>query len=346
MTIIYFVIVLGIIILVHEIGHFIFAKLFGVGVFEFAIGMGPKIFSKKSKKSETVFTIRLIPLGGFCQLAGEDIDDTKKVPADKLLDNKKWIQRFIILIAGSVFNFILAFILLLVIGLAYGSPEVKSYVGGVIKGYPAYESGIEKGDLIVRVNDTKTTYWDDVLMLLELDKTSANKEIEVIKKDGKHQIYNIKPRAEEINETTYYKVGIESVKDKNYGIIPAFKYASQKLVSLTKSMFVMMANLFSGNISVKNLSGPVGIYSIVGDQVKLGFSSVISLIAFLSINIGFINLLPFPPFDGGRALLLIIEGIIRKKIPKRVELILINAGFFLIIGLLVYVTFNDVLRLF
>lgn len=346
MTLIYFILILGVIIFIHELGHFLLAKKAGIYVFEFAIGMGPKIFSKKSKKSETEYSIRLIPLGGFCSIAGESAEDEKTVPKDKLMQNKTWFQRFMMIFAGPLFNFVLAFILLLSIGFIFGAPPTKPVVGAIEKNSAADIAGLKVGDTILGVNDKKVHNWDQLMMQLQL--VDGKKEIPFKIKDinNNESIINIKPKKVVKDDTVTYHFGIGTGTKRERGIIPTLTYAGSKLVSLTQSMGTVLGGLFTGKISVNNISGPVGIYSVIGEQAKAGFDSILYLTAFLSINVGFINLIPFPAFDGGRILFLIIEKIKGSPVDAKVENMFHYIGFFILIGLMILVTFNDILRLF
>ena len=346
MTIIYFVLILGLIVLVHEFGHFIFAKLAGVYVYEFSIGMGPKIFGKKDKKGETEYCIRAIPIGGFVSLAGEEVDDDKKIGKNRKLYNKNFIQRFMIMIAGAMNNFILCFILLFLGALIYGSVSQKPVVSSVSEEYPAYQVGIREGDTITKINGEKVASWSEVQLLIQ---TAEDSEliVEFKTKDNVKKTVKITPvltKNEDGSES--YKLGVGMGGKVEKGFMASLKYAVNTLGSLFKLMFTTLKQLFTGHVAVKELSGPVGIYTVVGEQAKNGLESILYLIAFLSMNVGVINLLPFPAFDGGRVLFLIIEKITGKAIPTKVENIINNIGFLLLMLLMIYVTFNDILRLF
>jgi len=346
MTIIYFVLILGVIIFIHELGHFLFAKKAGVKVFEFAIGMGPKIFSRKSKKDETEYSIRLVPLGGFCSMAGESNEDEKNVPKDKLLQNKTWFQRFMVIFAGPLFNFILAFVLLLSIGLIYGATPTKPVVGVIERNSAAHKAGLEVGDTILSINDKKVGNWDQVMMQLQMVDGSKEVKFKIMDTSLNETTINIKPEKIIEDDTITYRFGIGTGTKREKGILPSLSYACSKLVSLTQSMGTTLVGLFTGKIAVSNVSGPVGIYTVIGEQAKAGFDSILYLTSFLSINVGFINLIPFPAFDGGRILFLIIEKIKGSPVDSKVENMFHYVGFFLLIGLMILVTFNDILRLF
>lgn len=346
MTIIYFILILSVIIFIHEFGHFIFAKKAGIYVFEFAIGMGPKIFSRKSKKSETEYSIRLIPLGGFCSMAGESNEDEKNVPKDRLMQNKTWFQRFMVIFAGPLFNFILAFLLLFFIALIYGATPTKPIVGAVEPNSAAEKAGLEVGNTIISINNKKVSNWDQVMMQLQM--VDGSKKIAFKIKDDKNdeRIINIKPQKIIENDTVTYRFGIGTSSTKERGFIPSISYASSKIVSLTQAMGTTIKGLVTGSIAVSNVSGPVGIYSVIGEQAKAGFDSILYLIAYLSINVGFINLLPLPAFDGGHILFIIIEKIKGSPVSPEVENKIHMIGMFLLLLLMAVITINDIIKLF
>ncbi len=346
MAIVWFILILGAIILVHEFGHFIFSKLFGVYVYEFSIGMGPKILHYKKKGGETEYCLRLIPIGGFVSLAGEDADDNSKIDKDRKLCNKPVWKRFIIMVAGATFNFLFAFVLLFVMALIYGSTSTKPIVANVSEGYPAYEAGIKAGDRVVSVDGHKTSSWNEVQLYVQM---SDGKNMTFVLEDAsknKREV-SVKPMVMEDEEgNKSYVVGISLDTTKKTGLVNSFVYACETTVSLYKLMLLTLKQLFMGGVSVKDLSGPVGIYTVVDSQAKQGLASIMYLTAYLSMNVGVINLIPFPAFDGGKVLFLIIEKIRRKPIKARTEGIINSIGFGLLILLMIYVTLNDILRLF
>ena len=199
MAILWFILILGGIVLVHEFGHFIFSKLFGVYVYEFSIGMGPKIFHYKKKGGETEYCIRAIPIGGFVSLAGEDADDNAKIDKKRMLYSKPVWQRFIIMVAGATFNFVFAFVLLFISALIYGSISTKPIVANVNPLYPAYEAGIKEGDTILSVNGNKVSSWSEVQLYIGL---AEGKDINFILKDksGNKKEIIVKPNVVEDDE--------------------------------------------------------------------------------------------------------------------------------------------------
>ena len=345
-NLIIFILILGAIVCIHEFGHFLFAKLTGVYVYEFSIGMGPKIFGHKDKKNETEYCLRLIPIGGFVQLAGEEIDDDKNIPKDKKLQSKKPWQRFLIMFFGPGFNFIFAFVIILSVSLICGHVTYKPTVYKTTKNYPASTVGIQKGDTIIEINNHKISTIDDASLYLTLANKNKKTNIKVKTKDGKTKSYNITAKKEKVKKQTVYKYGIEFKSVKKRGFISSINYTFVKMKSLFRQMFVTVEYLFTGKVKISQLSGPVGIYQIVGSQAKSGLASLLFLTAFLSINVGFINLIPLPAFDGGHILFIIIEAIRRKPIKPEVENMIHTIGLYLLMALMLYITINDVIKLF
>lgn len=345
MSLIYFILILGVTVFVHELGHFLLAKKVGIYVHEFAIGMGPKVYSYKPKNDETVYSLRLFPLGGFVQMAGEEINENKAIPAEKRMQAKTWFQRFSTIIAGCVFNFILTFILLFVIGLFYGSPELKPYLKETLVDYPANAAGMEAGDLILSVNGQRVSTYDDVVMKFEVLSKGSGLIFEVKKENGDIELYNITPKKEVVDDETIYKYGILFTDEINYGLGEAVKYAGVKFSSIFKTMFSVISNLITGKLGTENLAGPIGIYSIIAVESAGGLKNIIYLIAFLSLNVGFVNLLPIPAFDGGRLLMLGIEKIKGSQVNPKVENIIHTIGLAILLILMVLITIQDIGRL-
>lgn len=346
MGIVWFILILGAIVLVHEFGHFIFSKLFGVYVYEFSIGMGPKILHHKKKKGETEYCLRLIPIGGFVSLAGEDADDNSKIPDDRKLYNKPVWQRFIIMVAGATFNFIFAFVLLFVMALIYGSTSTKPVIANVVENGRAELAGVKIGDTIISIDGEKTSSWSEVQLYIQM---SGGKAMDFVLKDasGNKKNVTITPEViedEDGNKSFIVGIGLDTTKKR--GFLASLSYAFETTINLYRLMIMTIKELFTGGVGVNDLSGPVGIYSVIDSQAKNGLDSLMYLAAYLSMNVGVINLIPFPAFDGGRVLFLIIEKIRKKPVKAKTEAMINSIGFCLLILLMIVVTFNDILRLF
>jgi regulator of sigma E protease len=341
-----FIVILGVIVFIHEFGHFTWAKITGVYVYEFAIGMGPKLFSKKGK--ETEYTIRAIPIGGFCQLAGEDLEEDKacKVPKNKQLQSKTAFQRFLIMVFGPMNNFILAVLLLFFIALVWGGTTMKPVLSEVESGSAAEKAGLSAGDLIIEVNGHKVKTNDDVSLYLAMAKTNVKNKIKVEKKNGDVVTYKVQPKKVKEKGETSYRYGIVIAQKRTHGLGAAFVYTYKKTCSIFKQMFITVGALFTGGVKLNQLSGPVGIYSIVGQQRSAGVANLLYLMAFLSINVGFINLLPLPAFDGGHILFIVIEKIKGSPVNPELENKIHTVFLILLMGLMVIITVNDILKLF
>lgn len=348
LTILYLILMLGALIFVHELGHFIAAKKIGVYVSEFALGMGPKLFSFKRKKHKdpTTYSIRLFPIGGFCAMAGEAVEDSKGLKKNQYMCNRSKWERFLILIAGVTMNILFAIVLLFLQALIWGTTEQKSIVGNVPDGYPVSKAGIVVGDEIVSVNGHSVHTWDKLTIVLNLKNKNNSYEFVVKKQDGTLKTYNITPqitKTKDGNETKVFGIGASPKLHK--GFLNALKYAFTKLGSIVSSMWIILGSLFTGKLGLSALSGPVGMYTVVGESAKYGWQSIIYLTAYLSVNLAVINALPFPAFDGGRILFVAIEAVTRKKVNPNVEATFHTIGFILLMLLMIYITIQDVIRL-
>ena len=370
-NIIVLLLILTVLIFVHEFGHYITGKMCGVHIYEFALGMGPKVLEFKRKNDPTIYTLRAFPIGGYCQLAGEELEDDDTLPKDKFMCNKSKLQRLLILVAGVTMNFITAFILLFLIGLCFGSTDQSNRIAGVEKDSVAYEAGIVAGDKIVECNGYKITTWDKLSVVTAMKNENDYIEYVIEHKDGSKDTYQLIPAdyvtfedkmiriTDEITKEDileYYgktedevvisqKIGVSSSSEKLYGISNAFKYACTKFISIVSMMLMIIWGLITGKIGLNALSGPVGMYSIVGEVARAGFANIIYLAAYLSINLGVLNILPIPAFDGGRVLFVLIEAVTGKKVDAKIEAIIHSVCFVLLMILMLVITCQDILRL-
>lgn len=346
------IVVLGVLIFLHEFGHYITSKKFGAYVYEFSIGMGPKIFSFKRKKKNdpTEYSLRLFPIGGYCAIAGETSEDDGmdvKLKKNEYMCNKPIWQRCIILIAGVTMNFLSGIVILFISALIFGSVDNASYVGQVIDGYPVSKAGIEVGDRILKIDGKSAKTWDKITLLLNYKHKSDTYVFTVKKPDGKVVDYKVKPiisKNEDGQEVRTFGIGQNGKRQR--GLWASIKNSFAKFISIIDSMWSVIVNLITGNLSLSALSGPVGVYSVMGEAAHTSIDSVLFIAAYLSINLGFINILPFPAFDGGRVLFLIIEKIRRKKMNSKVENAINTVGFILLIILMIVITIKDILKLF
>lgn len=346
--------ILGIIILVHEFGHFIWAKTFGVHIYEFSIGMGPLLHTHKGKKDGINYNIRAIPIGGFVSMAGEVYDsgevdeNNKKIKKDKLMCNKKWWQRLIILVAGVVNNFILAIVILFIYTLIWGGGAITPKVLNVVEDKPAAAAGLKSGDVITNINGYNVSSWDKAQIILYYKNTNEYYTFEVKHTDGTKEEIKIKPEIIKDEETGAESklFGIQIDAEDTSNVFKSFVYSIRKFNSIISSMVYTIWGLISGKIGLSALSGPVGIYEAVGETINYGINYFLYILAFLSINVGFINILPFPAFDGGHVLFLIIEKIKGSPVNAKIENTCHLIGFILIFLLMIIVTISDIIKLF
>lgn len=345
LSILLLILLLSIIIIIHEFGHFIWAKKFGVHIYEFSIGMGPIIFSHKGK-DKIDYNVRAFPIGGFVAMAGEVYEDDKKIKKESLMCNKPWLQRLIILVAGVVNNFILAIIVLFISALIWGASYTTPKILEVVEDSAMQKAGIVKGDTILAVNDKKVTNFEKAQILLLFKSKENTYKLSIQHQDGKKETYYVKPDIIKTDkeETKTFGFRVETKTEK--GFINSLKYAFLKFGSVVETMVLTLKGLFTGKLSLSALSGPVGMYEVVNQGIGYGLSYMLYLLAFLSINVGFLNILPFPAFDGGRVLFMIIEKIKGSKVSPELENKFHTVGFILLMLLMVYITIQDIIRFF
>ncbi len=331
-----FVLILGIIVLVHEMGHLIVAKRNGVYCHEFSIGMGPKITTITTDKSGTVYNLRCIPLGGYVQMAGEDtgFEADENVPLKKNFDSKKKWPRFKILVAGALMNFILGFLLLFFVGFFSGVNDLSTAKVTVVENSPIAVAGIQTSDEIVSINKQNVNSYEDITSVL----SKSDKEVEISYKDSDNNVINVV-----VNKDDNGLLGISPYKDK-FNLFDSISYSIKTFFGIIGSVFYSLYLLATPQASIGDLSGPVGIAVLSNGFISKGISATLIWTAFLSINIGMVNLLPIPALDGGRILFLIIEFFRKKPIDRDLETKMNNIVFFLLLALIIFVTFKDIFR--
>ncbi|MBB6452888.1 regulator of sigma E protease [Salirhabdus euzebyi] len=415
-TVIAFIFMFGLLVFVHELGHLIFAKRAGMLAREFAIGMGPKIFSYR--KNETLYTIRLLPIGGYVRVAGEDpeiidlkpghhiglefneVDKVNKIivnnkskhpnarvieveradldhdlviegydvdteerlvfpvdskaffimdeketqiaPYDRQFASKSVPKKAMQIFAGPMMNFLLAILMFIILGFAQGVPVEEARLGDVSAGDPAAEAGLQKDDVILKVDNESVDTWYDFVMAVQ---SHPNEEIQLtVDREGEIFTVPVTPNQIENQGETYGQIGVLRPFEKSPGKI--FQYGFQQTYDLTILIVQSVGKLVTGQISIDALAGPVGIYDATDQVVQTGFYSFLTWTAMLSINLGIINLLPLPALDGGRLLFIGAEAIRGKPIDPQKEGIIHFVGFALLMLLMIVVTWNDIQRLF
>ena len=338
--------ILGIIILVHEFGHFIWAKIFKVHIYEFSIGMGPIIFTHKGK-DKVDYNIRAIPLGGFVSMAGEVYEDDEKINKKSFMCNKPWYQRVIILVAGVTNNFLMALLILFISALIWGGSISLPIISEVVEDSPMANAGIKANDEILKINGKKVNNWDAAQIMLIMESENNEYTFTIKHEDNVVEDIVVEPIVEKLENGIENKTfGVYIKTEVLDGFLGSIKYAFIKFGSIVESMALTISGLFTGKISLNALSGPVGMYEVIDSSIGYGINYMLYIVAFLSINVGFINILPFPAFDGGRVLFLIIEKIKGSPVNSKFENTCHLIGFFLLILLMIYITIQDIFRFF
>ena len=338
MTFLIAVVMLGLIIFVHELGHFLTAKLFKMPVSEFSIGMGPQVFSVDTKN--TAYSFRAIPIGGYVNIEGMEVGSE----VENGFSSKPAYQRFVVLFAGVFMNFLMAFILLFTVAKINGRIEydTNAIIGGLVKG-GANEQILKVDDKILELDGEKINVWTDIS---KITKSSQNKEeiSALIERNGKEENITLKLTKDEENNRIVLGIS-PKYKKIDLSTTESLDFAKNSFNSIFTDTIKGFFTLFSGKASLKEISGPVGIFKVVGEVSKFGWVSIISLCVVLSINIGVLNLLPIPALDGGRILFVLLElfGI---KVNKKWEEKLHKGGMILLLFFILMISVNDVWKLF
>ena len=348
MTIIFFILIFGTIVLAHEFGHYLLAKVNGIHVVEFALGMGPKLVG--FHKNGTDYVIRLLPIGGACMFEGEDgLNEAEGEPSPNSFNAAPVWARISSVVAGPLFNFILAFLLgLFLVGF---SGSDKPVILGVMEGFPAAEAGIQPGDEIIRMNGEKIYLSREIYI-----NTYLNGEKPMLieyERGGERHTVELLPKYSE--ESGRYLIGFqgygEAVEAKGLEI---FKYAYYEVRYSFVSTIKSLAMLFQGEASKDDVSGPIGIAQVIGEVAEEStpygplvlMLSLANIALLLSVNLGVLNLLPLPALDGGRLVFLLVEAVRGKPIPPEKEGMVHFAGFVALMVLMVFVMYNDIVRIF
>jgi regulator of sigma E protease len=353
-TILAFIIVLGILIFFHELGHFIMAKANGVGVLKFSLGFGPALIKKRI--GETEYQIAAFPLGGYVKMLGEDPDERDRlthIDPKKSFSHKRLGAKGAIVFAGPFSNFLLAVVIYTSISWV-GVPYLLPIVGDVQKGSPADMSGLLPGDMVQTINKKQVSAWEDVSSTLQSSTPGKSVEIEIMR-DSKVFVLHVTPImtkgknlfGEQISRPM---IGISSgdkTAVKRYGPISGIGYGFKQCYKIIELTGIAFSKMIKGSISVKDsLGGPIMIAQVSGQTFKAGLLPFVSLIAFISINLAIINLLPIPVLDGGYLLLFLIEAISGKPVEGRPREVAQQIGLFILIMLMLFAFYNDITRIF
>lgn len=327
----------GLIIMIHELGHFVVAKLSGVKVNEFSIGMGPALIQIRG--GETLYGLRLFPIGGYVAMEGEDEDSADKRSFSK---QKVW-KRISIVVAGATMNLILGFLLTtILVGQQnlVGTTTIASFDENAVSA----QYGLQAGDTIVKINGTRAISSKDITFLMSRDEDGIY-DLLVKRNNQLVELKDVKFASEQKEGITviHYDFTLYGVK-KNIGSV--IKGGFLESVSTTRYIWLTLFDLITGRYGLSQLAGPVGAVGVIAEVASQNFSSALMLLAFLSINVGVMNLLPIPALDGGRLFFLIIEAIIRRPLLPKYEKYIHAIGLILLFAFMIFITFNDIFNLF
>ena len=335
--------VLGFITIVHEFGHYIAGRLCGIGILEFAVGFGPKLlgFTRKGIK----YSLRLLPLGGFCAFMGEDGEN----PAPNSMNNMPVWKRFLTVAAGPAMNFIVAFVFCVILLCNFMVAEYQPWIAEIYENTPAAVSELALGDVVTHVNGEAISYDTagmETARSIILDSAEQEVILGVERGGETHEIaITPAPIVDEASGETYYQLGI-AFGSRSYTFGEALKGSLGYMVDFTRAIGMALKDLVFHGTGADEVMGPVGIISFVSDTISASrWYGAVYLVFFLSLNLGFMNLLPLPGLDGGRLIFLIVEAIRRKPVPPEKEGMVHAAGLMLLFTLVIFITYKDIIRL-
>ena len=330
------VLVFIILIIIHEFGHFIAAKLMGVRVNEFAVGFGPKLFAKTY--GDTTYKVNLIPLGGYCAMEGEEDESTD----EKAFCQKKPWRRFIIVISGALFNIILG-VILVAVSLIPGKYFVTTKIAKFTENAVSVQSGLMAGDEIIEVDSRRifTTY-DLSYAFTGISDGTVDM---CVLRDGKRvELQNVKFATQSVDGIDCISVDFwVEPEEKNF--FSFIKQTLKMMLSYARVVWFSLIDLIGGKFGINAISGPVGVTAAIGTAAKQSLANIWPIMALITINLGIFNLLPLPALDGGRLLFILFEMIFRKPVPQKFENLVHTLGFVLLFGFMILITFKDILKL-
>ncbi len=338
MSILVSILVFSVVIMIHELGHFIMAKLSGIKVNEFSIGMGPKIFGVT--KGDTLYAVRALPIGGFVAMEGEDEESDREgsfssVPVQ---------NRIGVVVAGAIMNMLLGFAVLFYLN---GNQEAitSRKVSSFYENAQTQQSGLMVDDEIVAINGRKCYIANDIIY--EFARTQNGvADFTVIRNGEKIELENVEFDTYTDDDGIKQMVIDFTVYPVEVTFLNTVKEAFNQTISIARLVFLSLVDLVTGNVAINQMSGPVGIVSVVSDAVSYGIEPVLNILAMITINLGVFNLLPFPALDGGRLVFLVIELFRGKAVPQKYEILVNAVGMIVLLGFMAFVTFSDITRLF
>lgn len=350
LTVIVFILILSVLVLVHEFGHFIAAKKFGIYVEEFGIGLPPRLFG--IKRGETIYSINYLPFGGFVKLYGEEgaeSDKKNKIVKNRAFYTRPVWQRIVVIAAGVVMNFLLAIIVIsYIFTQGVMVPTDRVHIEKIVENSPAFEAGLVAGDIVTEIADNKITKTED---LISATKKYLDQSVSILViREGRELELQITPRKEYPADQGPMGVLISNFEEKKYSLAEAPVRGLQESVVLSwqllKGIGQTLWKLVTFQSVSKDVAGPIGIAQMTGDAIKFGRNAVLEMLGLLSLNLAIINILPFPALDGGRLFFVVVEGITGKRIKTNWERYIHQAGMVILLFLILLVTINDLVRIF
>ena len=360
-TILAALLVFSAVIAIHEFGHFTVAKLCGIQVNEFSIGMGPVLWKKNCKGTQ--YSLRALPVGGFVALEGEESPESQQAetahtvqeqpapetetsvqPTGVPLNEAPVWQRALVMVAGAVMNFVLGFVVLVFLIAAQNEPITSKTIYAIQDGALCGQTGLQAGDKVLAVNGRRCFVANDILY--ELVRTrSYSADFTVLRDGQKVQLPGVQfDTWQDEQGETHMSIGFSVYGlEKTPGNV--LREAGNSVLYYGRIVFTSLVDLVRGRESINNLSGPVGIVSAIGQAASYGWQDLLELLALITVNLGILNLLPFPALDGGKVVFLVIEGVTGHAVPEKLQSVLTLATFGLLFGLMLFATYNDILRL-
>lgn len=333
------ILVFGLLILSHEAGHFFTALWAKIKIHEFSIGMGPAIFKKDFKLCR--FSVRAFPIGGYVQMEGEDGDSEDENSFSK---KPRW-KRFLVLVMGAAMNIVMGFVLICCINAtisAYPTTTVAQFNENAVSS----SYGLMEGDKIVAIDDYRIFSYMDISYALTKNNKAESFDLAVKRNGTTVHLNDVQfPKIEDEQIGSYHDTDFKVYGQKRT-VLSVLQYSFGYTVSISRSIYSFVGSIFTMEADYSQVSGPVGTASAIGESAQLGLANLLMVIAFISINLGIMNLLPFPALDGGRILLLLVEAVRRKPLNPKVETALNGVGLLLLMGLMIVVTFKDIIGLF
>lgn len=335
LQVLYTVLVLGVLIFIHELGHFSTAKLFKIRVNEFALGMGPTLLKKQGK--ETLYSLKLFPIGGYCKMEGEDEESSD----EHSINSKPVWMRIIVVVSGALMNLLLGIVITFIIVLS-AEALPSQFVAQFDENSLSAQSGLQVGDKIIKIDDKNVNIYTDIAAGLSEAYNRDSVDM-VVERNGERVVLNdVKFPKEQVGKELYSMVPDFYVNPEAKSFVNIMKHTLFRTLSFVTVMYETLGDLVTGKASVEYLSGPVGTSTVIASAAKSGFMTLISLVALISINLCVVNLLPLPALDGGRLVFMLIELIRGKPVNQKYEAVVHFVGLLLLFALMILITFKDI----